>query len=69
MGHFAAQYDISSREQDVLAPWIAGRGMRYIENELFISESTVKSHLRSIYRKCNVHNRDEIISLYQTNAK
>ncbi|MFR4802223.1 MAG: helix-turn-helix transcriptional regulator [Eggerthellaceae bacterium] len=43
--------------------------MRYIENELFISESTVKSHLRSIYRKCDVHNRDEIISLYQTNAK
>ena len=69
MGRFAAQYDISSREQDVLALWIAGRGMRYIENELFISESTVKSHLRSIYRKCDVHNRDEIISLYQTNAK
>lgn len=69
MGRFAAQYDISSREQDMLALWIAGRGMRYIENELFISESTVKSHLRSIYRKCNVHNRDEIISLYQTNAK
>lgn len=69
MGHFAAQYDISPREQDVLALWIAGRGMRYIENELFISESTVKSHLRSIYQKCDVHNRDEIISLYQTKSQ
>lgn len=67
--HFAAQYDISPREQDVLTLWIAGRGMRYIENELFISESTVKSHLRSIYRKCNVHNRDEIISLYQRESQ
>lgn len=65
MARFAAQYGISPREQDVLTLWIAGRGMKYIENELFISESTVKSHLRSIYRKCGTHNRDETISLFE----
>lgn len=62
---FAAAYEISPRERDVLALWLAGRGMKYIENELFISESTVKSHLRSIYRKCDTHNRDETISLFE----
>lgn len=62
---FAAAHDISPRERDVLELWIAGRGMKYIENALFISESTVKSHLRSIYRKCDTHNRDETISLYE----
>lgn len=62
---FARAYGISPRERDVLSLWIAGRGMKYIENELFISESTVKSHLRSIYRKCGTHNRDETISLFE----
>ena len=63
---FVAAYDISPRERDVLELWLAGRGLKYIENTLFISESTVKSHLRSIYRKCDTHNRDEIISLYES---
>lgn len=62
---FVCAYGISPRERDVLSLWIAGRGMKYIENELFISESTVKSHLRSIYRKCGTHNRDETISLFE----
>ncbi len=62
---FVQSYDISRRERDVLELWLAGRGLKFIENALFISESTVKSHLRSIYRKCDVHNRDEIISLYE----
>lgn len=66
---FAAAYEISPRERDVLALWLAGRGMKYIENELFISESTVKSHLRSIYRKCDTHNRDETISLFEHATK
>lgn len=50
----------------MLALWIAGRSLKYIENALFISESTLKTHLRNIYRKCNTHNRDEVISLYES---
>ncbi len=65
MDAFVAAYDISPREREVLALWIAGRGMKYIQNTLYISESTVKSHLRSIYRKCDTHNRDETISLFE----
>lgn len=66
---FVATYDISRRERDVLELWLAGRGLKYIENTLFISESTVKSHLRSIYRKCDTHNRDEIISLFERSRR
>lgn len=66
---FVATYDISRRERDVLELWLAGRGLKYIENTLFISESTVKSHLRSIYRKCDTHNRDEIISLFERSGR
>ena len=66
---FVAAYDISPRERDVLELWLAGRGLKFIENALFISESTVKSHLRSIYRKCDTHSRDEIISLFEQSTR
>lgn len=69
LNEFVSRHEISPRERDVLELWLAGRGLKYIENTLFISESTVKSHLRSIYRKCDVHNRDEIISLYEQSTR
>lgn len=62
---FCAEYDLSPRESEVFRPWVTGHGLRYIQNALFVSESTVKSHLRSIYRKCDTHNRDEIIALFE----
>lgn len=62
---FAAAHGLSPREHEVLVLWITGHGLKYIENALFISESTVKSHLRNIYRKCDTHNRAEIIALFE----
>ncbi len=64
-GAFCAEYDLSPRESEVFRLWVTGHGLRYIQNALFVSESTVKSHLRSIYRKCDTHNRDEIIALFE----
>lgn len=55
----------SPRESEVFRLWVTGHGLKYIQNALFVSESTVKSHLRSIYRKCDTHNRDEIIALFE----
>ena len=65
---FCAEYDLSPRESDVFRLWVTGHGLKYIQNALFVSESTVKSHLRSIYRKCDTHNRDEIIALFEREA-
>ena len=48
--------------------WVTGHGLKHIENTLFISESTVKTHLRSIYRKCDTHNRAEIIALFESES-
>lgn len=62
---FATLHDLSPREREVFALWITGHGLKYIENALFISESTVKTHLRNIYRKCDTHNRAEIIALFE----
>ena len=65
---FCAEYDLSPRESEVFCLWVTGHGLKYIQNALFVSESTVKSHLRSIYRKCDTHNRDEIIALFEREA-
>lgn len=63
---FASRYGLSERETDVFALWVTGHGLKHIQNTLFISESTVKTHLRSIYRKCGTHNRAEIIELFES---
>ena len=62
---FASRYGLSERETEVFALWVTGHGLKHIQNTLFISESTVKTHLRNIYRKCDTHNRAEIIALFE----
>ncbi len=65
MDAFAARHGLSEREAEVFRLWVTGHGLKHIQNTLFISESTVKTHLRSIYRKCDTHNRAEIIELFE----
>lgn len=51
---------LTNREQEVLALISQGESNQEIASELFISESTVKSHLRSIFRKLGVKQRHEL---------
>jgi len=52
---------LSDRELEVLRLIAAGLSNKKITEELFISLSTVKTHLRNIYGKLNVHSRTEAI--------
>ena len=51
----------SPRERDVFMILVRGRNCAYIANELHIAESTVKSHIKSIYRKTGVHSQQELL--------
>ena len=51
---------LSGRELEVAAAIAKGRTNNEIAAELFISLSTVKSHLTSIHNKLDVRNRVEI---------
>jgi DNA-binding NarL/FixJ family response regulator len=53
----------SHREREVLALVVRGLGNRQIATQLFLAESTVKSHLSSAFQKLGVRSRKEAAAL------
>lgn len=53
---------LSTRELEVLQRIAAGRSNKEIGAELFISEGTVKSHVKSIFSKLDVISRTEAVA-------
>ena len=53
---------LTSREVDVLKLLARGRSNKEIGSDLFISETTVKTHVRSVFSKLNVMSRTEAIA-------
>jgi two-component system, NarL family, response regulator LiaR len=58
-----AAWGLTERESEVLAHATAGLRNREIADALFVSTDTVKTHLRSAYRKLGVRNRTEAVAL------
>ncbi|MDH4228387.1 MAG: helix-turn-helix transcriptional regulator [Nitrospirota bacterium] len=55
------RYGVSRREQDVLRLLYYGKGNREIAELLFISEHTVKDHLKTIMHKMGASSRSEVL--------
>ncbi|MGN0460887.1 MAG: response regulator transcription factor, partial [Ruminococcus sp.] len=53
---------LSKREIDVFKLLLEGKRRKDIAEELFVTESTIKKHSSSIYRKIGVENRKELLS-------
>lgn len=53
---------LTEREQEVLRLILSGKTNKVIAENLFISESTVKTHVHNIYSKYDVISRAELIS-------
>jgi len=56
---------LSPREIEVFFLLAKGRNRAYIREELVIGDETVKSHIKSIYRKADVHSQQELIDLLE----
>lgn len=54
---------LTSREMDVLKEYLSGKTRTEISETLFISESTVKNHISSIFSKLGVKSRKELLGL------
>lgn len=57
-------YDISYREKDIIKEIIKGNECKEIAFALNISENTVNTHLKKIYKKCNINNRGELVNIF-----
>ena len=61
----ATKHDLSSREKEVIALYAQGRNRAFISSELFISENTVRDHIKSTYKKMKIHSKQELIDRIQ----
>ena len=52
---------LTDREQDVLNQLCQGKSYKNIGDALFISQDTVRSHIKSIYKKLEVNSKSEAV--------
>jgi DNA-binding CsgD family transcriptional regulator len=62
---FLSQYGISNREHEIILLICEGFSNKEIGERLFISLSTVKTHVYNIYKKLDVRNRTKLLSVLQ----
>lgn len=58
-------HDLSPREEEVLQLLARRETMAQIEKDLFVARGTIKAHISHIYRKLDVHSRDELYRLLE----
>ena len=54
---------LSAREAEIMEYLALGRSVPYIAEALYISENTVRTHCKSIYRKLGIHSKSELMDL------
>jgi DNA-binding CsgD family transcriptional regulator len=62
---YAKIIGLTSRQSEILMLLARGYSTKSIEERLYISEHTAKSHIYNIYQKAGVHTRQEIIKLIE----
>ena len=55
-------YNLTGQEKKILQFLVDGKSYKMIASELFISIDTVKTHIRNIYAKLQVHSGTEAVS-------
>lgn len=59
------RFDLSAREAEVMELAARGQTGTAIAEQLFISENTVRTHLKRIYAKLNVHRKREMLAVIE----
>lgn len=64
-----SEYGLTNRELEVLGYLVRGRSQPYIRDALCLSQNTVASHARSIYRKLGVHSKQELLDILESRSE
>lgn len=60
------RHGLTAREKDILLLIARGRDVPSIAKQLFISENTVRSHSKSVYKKLDIHSKQELLDVLET---
>lgn len=63
VSEIASLYGLSEREVEVMGYLSKGRGVSFTAEQLGLSQNTVKAYAKSLYKKLDVHSREELIDL------
>ena len=69
VSEFAAGYNLSKREHDILELLIQRLSYKEIAEKLFISNKTVETHIYHIYQKTGWKTKRELIDMIQSSGK
>ena len=58
----APDYGLTAREKEILAQLSKGKALKMIASDLFIRLDTVRTHIKNIYEKLQVHSQTEAVS-------
>lgn len=61
----ATRYKLTEREMEIVTLYAQGRTRGFIGSCLFISENTVRDHIKNVYKKAHIHSKQELIDLLQ----
>lgn len=64
--HLTERFGLTPRESEVALLLIQGRSLPYIQEKLFISNGTAKTHQRHLYEKMRVHSRQEFLDVAES---
>ncbi len=59
----AKEKSLTAREEEVFLLFAQGKSVREVQEALYVSKETVKTHRRNIYAKCGVSSREELLGL------
>lgn len=56
--------DLTKREKEIVSYFVLGKTHKEIANILFLSEETVRSHRKRIYKRIGAHNVADLVRMY-----
>lgn len=62
------RYSLTPREIEVFTFLSKGRNAEFIQNALFISNHTVKTHIYNIYKKMDIHSLQDLLDILDEEA-
>lgn len=63
------RHGLSARESEIIMLYARGRTRAVISDQLCISENTVRDHIKSAYKKINIHEKQELIELIENQGQ